>query len=51
MPKKRLHIWVRNYLFLKNYVTSKGDVSHDVLYYQQLSIANYQSFYDNNHFE
>ena len=35
-------IWVRNYLFLKNYVTSEGAVSHNVLCYQQLSIAWYQ---------
>ena len=33
---------VRNYLFLKNYVTSEGAVSHTVLYYQQLSITRYQ---------
>ena len=26
---------MRNYLFLKSYVTSEGAVSHDVLYYQQ----------------
>ena len=25
-------IWVRNYLFLKKYVTSEGAVSHNVLY-------------------
>ena len=29
--------WVRNYLFLKNYVTSKGAVSHIVLYYSVLT--------------
>ena len=57
MPKKALglksfNIWVRNYLFLKNYVTSEGAVSHNVLYYQQLSIPCYQvSFYANNYFE
>ena len=57
MPNKRLQlkyfiIWVRNYLFLKNYVTSEGAVSHNVLYYQQLSIARYQvRFYANNYFE
>ena len=45
-------ILVRNYFFLKNYVTSEGAVSHNVLYYQQLSIARYQvSFYANNYFE
>ena len=31
-----------NYLFLKNYATSEGVVSHNVLYYQQLSNARYQ---------
>ena len=36
---KSFDIWVRNYLFLKNHVTSEGAVSNDVLYYQQLSIA------------
>ena len=45
-------ILVRNYFFLKNYVTSEGAVSHNVLYYQQLSIARYQvSFYANNCFQ
>ena len=33
---------MRNYVFLKNCVTSDGIVSHNVLYYQQLSIAHYQ---------
>ena len=33
---------VRNYLCLKNYATSEGVVSHNVLYYQQLSVAHYQ---------
>ena len=43
---------VRNYLFLKNYPTSEGAVSHNVLYYQQLSIARYLiSFYANNYFD
>ena len=37
---------MENYLFLKNYVTSEGAVSHNVLNHQQLSIACYQvSFY------
>ena len=31
---KSLSIWVRNYRFLKNYVTLKGAVSRIVLYYQ-----------------
>ena len=35
-------IWVRNNLFLKNYDTSEGAISHNGLYYQQLSIARYQ---------
>ena len=30
------------YLFLKNYVTSGGVVSHNVVYYQQISNAHYQ---------
>ena len=43
---------MENYFFLENYVTSEGAVSHNVLYYQQLSIACYQvSFYANNYFE
>ena len=42
---------MKNYLFLKNYVTSERAVSHNVLYYQQLSIARDQvSFYANNYF-
>ena len=51
MSNKRLQlksvtIGVRTYLFVKNYVASEGAVSHNVLYYQQLSIAHYQvSFY------
>ena len=55
MPNKGILIiiWVRNYLFLKNYVVSaERAVSPNVLYYQQLSIARYQvSFYANNYFE
>ena len=40
---------VRNYIFLKNLITLEGAVSHNVLYYQQLSIARYRaSFYANN---
>ena len=31
--------FVENYFFLKNYVTSEGAVSHNVLYYQQLSVT------------
>ena len=38
--------------FLENYVTSEGAVSHNVLYYQSLSITHYQvRFYANNYFE
>ena len=38
--------------FLKNYVTSEGADSHNVLYYRQLSFARYQvSFYGNSYFE
>ena len=45
-------ILVRNYLFLKKYVTLVGVVSHKVLYYQQLSVTCYQvSFYGNIYFE
>ena len=44
--------FVENYFFLKNYSTSEGAVSHNVLYYQQLSITRYQVFfYANNYFE
>ena len=35
-------IRVRNFLFLKNHVTSEVAFSHNVLYNQQLSIARYQ---------
>ena len=34
--------FVENYFFLDNYVTSEEAVSHNVLHYQQLSIACYQ---------
>ena len=33
---------VESYFFLENYVTSEGTFDHNVLYYQQLSIACYQ---------
>ena len=43
---------MENYIFLQNYVTSEGAVSHNVLYYQPLPIALYQErFYANNYFE
>ena len=32
-------ILIKKYFFLKNYVTSDGALSHNVLYYQQLYIA------------
>ena len=39
---------MENYLFLENYVTSEGAVSHNILNYQQLPIIRYQvSFYAN----
>ena len=44
--------FVENYVFLDNYVTSEGAVSHNVLYYQQLPITHNQvCFYANNCFE
>ena len=50
--KSNSNILVENYIFLENCITSEGAVSHDVSYYQQLSIACYQvSFYANNYFE
>ena len=46
------YIWVRNYLFLKNYVTSEGVFPHNLVYFQQLSIAQYQvNLYANINFE
>ena len=45
-------IFVENYFFLENYVTSEGAVSHNVLYYQPLPITRDQErFYDDNYFE
>ena len=32
-------MFVENYFFVENYVTSKGAIYHNVLYYQQLSIV------------
>ena len=44
--------FVENYFFLENYVTSEGAVFHNILNYQQLSIACYQvMFYAHNYFE
>ena len=49
---KSFFIWVRNYIFLKNFVTSEGAVSHNLLNYHQLSVARSKvSFYANNYFE
>ena len=31
--------FIENYLFLENFVTSEGAVSHNVLYYRPLPIA------------
>ena len=43
------NILVENCFFLENYVTPEGIVSHNVLYYHQLSIAFYRvSFYANS---
>ena len=39
---KSFIILVRNYLYFKLYATSEWVVSHNVLYYQQLSNAQYQ---------
>ena len=42
---------VENYSSLENYVTSEGAVTHNVLYYQPLSISRYQkSFHAKNYF-
>ena len=46
------HYLSEKFTLLKNYVTSEGAVSHNVLYYQQLSIAHSQvSFYAKNNLE
>ena len=42
-------VLVRNY-FSQNNVTSGGAVSHNVLYYQQLSVAHYQVIFNANNF-
>ena len=39
VSKSISNILVRNLFFLKKYVASEGAVSHNVLYYQQLSIT------------
>ena len=38
VSKSMSNTLVENYFFLKNYVTSEGAISHNILYYQQLSI-------------
>ena len=42
VSKSNSNILVENYFFFKNYVTSEGAVSHNVLCYQQLYITRYQ---------
>jgi hypothetical protein len=45
------NLW-KNYFFLKNYITSEGAVSNNVLYYQPLPITRYQEmFYAIKYFE
>ena len=45
------NLW-KNYFFLKNYITSEGAVSNNVLYYQPLPITRYQeTFYAIKYFE
>ena len=52
VSKWNSNILVENHFFPENYVISKGAVSHNGVYYQQLSIACYQvSLYANNYFE
>ena len=50
--KSNSNILVRNYYVPKNYITSEGAVSHNVLYYQPLPIIRYQvRVHANNYFE
>ena len=43
---------MESYFLLENYITSEGDVSHNVINYQPLPITCYQErFYANNYFE
>ena len=54
VSKSNSNIEMENYFFLANYmyVTSGRAISHNVLYYQKLSIAFYQvSLYANNYLE
>ena len=41
VSKSNSNILVRNDFFRKTYITSEGAVSHNVLYYQHLSIDRY----------
>ena len=51
MLDKIKYKFVKNYFFLKNYVSHIA-ISHSVLYCQQLPITRYQMrFYDNHYFE
>ena len=44
--------FMENYVFLENYGTSEGAISHNVLYNQPLPITRHQErFYVNNYFE
>ena len=44
--------FVEKYFFLKNFGTSEGAISHNVLYHQPLAITRHQDmFYANNYFE
>ena len=49
LQNKRLKYLGEKLPLSKSYVTSEGAFSHNVLYYQQLSISRYQvCFYANN---
>ena len=50
--QNQLKYFTENLLLSQKLCSSKGAVSHNVSYYQQLSIARYQErFYANNYFE
>ena len=42
LSKSNSNILVENYFFLETFITSEGDVSYNVLYYQKLSIDRIQ---------
>ena len=45
------YYFIENLPLSHNYITSDGAVSHNLLYYQQLSVTRYQvSFYANSYF-